>query len=83
LQEMSQRNKEQYKKRMREGLHESYLYEVCVLPSVCLFGLTVDHCQGCNKETVSIPRIRDLHRALARAVLLKPAALTGRELRVS
>jgi len=60
---------------------ESYLYEDCGLPSVVLGGLTVNHCQGCNTDTVSIPRIPDLHRKLARAVLLKPAALTGRELR--
>jgi len=60
---------------------EFYFYEDCGLPSVVLFGLTVDHCQDCNNETVSIPGIPDLRRELARAVLLKPAALSGRELR--
>ncbi len=61
--------------------HESYLYEDCGLPIVVLLGLSVDQCQSCNTETVSIPRIRDLHRKLAGAVLLKPKALTGGELR--
>jgi len=61
--------------------HEFYLYENCGLPNVVLSGLPIEHCQDCNAETVSIPRIPDLHRELARAVLLKPAALTGKELR--
>lgn len=60
---------------------EFYLYEDCGLPNVVLSGLTVDRCQACSSETVSIPRIPDLQRELARAVLLKPAALTGREFR--
>jgi transcriptional regulator with XRE-family HTH domain len=61
--------------------HGFYLYEDCGLSSVVLSGLTVDHCQNCNTETVSIPHIPDLHRKLARTVLVKPAALTGGELR--
>ncbi len=61
--------------------HEFYLYEDCGLPNVVLSGLTVDHCQDCNAEAVSIPRISDLHRKLARAVLLKPAVLSGGEFR--
>ena len=46
-----------------------------------LSGLTVDHCQDCNTDTLSIPRIPNLRRELARAVLLKSAALTGQEFR--
>jgi hypothetical protein len=61
--------------------HESYLYEDCGLPNVVLSGLSIDHCQACNSETVSLPRIPDLRRELAKTVLLKPAALTGREFR--
>ena len=62
--------------------HESYLYDECGLPNVVLFGLTVDHCQGRNTETDRDPQAFLIpHRKLARAVLWKPAALTG-ELRV-
>ncbi len=46
-----------------------------------LSGLTVDCCQACNTETVSIPRMTDLHRKLAGTTLSKPRALTGREFR--
>jgi DNA-binding transcriptional regulator YiaG len=57
------------------------LYEECGLRNVVLLGLTASRCQGCNRETVSIPQPSDLHRELARTVLLKPTRLTGRELR--
>ena len=62
--------------------HEScfYFYTQCDLPNAILFGPTVEHCPDCNDETVSIPHISDLHRKLARAVLMRPASLTGREL---
>ncbi len=43
--------------------------------------LCADHCQDCNAETLSIPRIPTLHRELAKAVLSKSAALTGQEFR--
>jgi DNA-binding XRE family transcriptional regulator len=61
--------------------HEFYLYDDCGSPNVVLSGLTVEDCRACNSETISIPRLLDLHRELARAILLKPAALTGREFR--
>lgn len=58
-----------------------YPYEDCILPNVVLFGLPIEYCQNCRGETVSVPRISDLHIELAKAVLSKPAALTGQELR--
>jgi len=59
----------------------SYPYEECGISSVLLFGLTVHPCPGCRREVVSIPRVDELNRILARTVLLKPATLSGRELR--
>ena len=59
----------------------SYPYEECGLSNVLLFGLTLRRCQGRKREAVSIPRVADLNIILARAVLLKHTALSGRELR--
>jgi len=56
---------------------EAYPYEGSDLRNVILFGLTVDR----ENETASIPAVDDLHRKLAKALLLKPMALTGSELR--
>jgi DNA-binding transcriptional regulator YiaG len=57
-----------------------YLYENCGLQDVVVFGPTTGHCDQCNAETVSIPRLSDLHIRLVKAVLLKPALLRGNEL---
>jgi DNA-binding transcriptional regulator YiaG len=59
----------------------SYLYSNCDLPTVVVFGLGTNHCRACNEETVFIPAIEDLHTKLAGAILLKPALLSGPELR--
>jgi len=70
-----------HRKALRISDDGSYQYKESGLPSVLLFGMTAHRCQGCQVETVVIPRVSDLNRTLAREILLKPTLLTGRELR--
>ena len=51
------------------------------LPFVRAQGLRVSRCCECGAETVSVPRLEELHRVIARAVALKPSKLDGREVR--
>jgi putative zinc finger/helix-turn-helix YgiT family protein len=44
-------------------------------------GVTVYRCGSCGEELVSIPRLAELHRALASAVISKHAMLTAEEVR--
>jgi len=58
---------------------ESQPYEA--LSHFILVDVPVYHCDSCKSETVLIPRRHDLENQVARNVLLKPASLSGRELR--
>ena len=56
-------------------------YGACGLPGVVLGNVEVRHCPKCGEQETVIPRIMDLHRKLAEAVVLKPGRLTGDEIR--
>jgi len=58
---------------------EPYPYES--LPEVVLIGVSIYRCDNCQTEATIIPHQQDLDRALGERVLLKPASMTGRELR--
>ena len=60
---------------------ENYLYDACGLPGVTLVGVEVSRCPECGNHEVSIPRIEELHRVIARAVANRPARLDGAEVR--
>lgn len=51
------------------------------LPNVILQGLRVYVCQTCGAETPEIANLLQLHRVIAKALLTKPAVLTGPEVR--
>lgn len=51
------------------------------LPSVVARGLKVTRCEACGAEAVSIPRLEELHRVVAMALVRKPGRLTGAEVR--
>ncbi|MGD0092118.1 MAG: type II TA system antitoxin MqsA family protein [Planctomycetota bacterium] len=51
------------------------------LPNVTLKNVEVRRCLACGAEDVVIPRIEELHRLLAKALLHKPGRLTGPEVR--
>jgi putative transcriptional regulator len=58
-----------------------YQYDLSGLSNVYLVGITVRTCPNCKAETPVIPRIAELHRILAHALVHKPAPLTGKEVR--
>lgn len=51
------------------------------LPNVILQGLRVYVCSSCQAETPEIPNLLQLHQVIAKALLTKPATLTGPEIR--
>ncbi len=60
---------------------ENFHYLASGLPNVTLVGVLVTRCPKCGAFEVEIPRIEDLHRTIARAVVTKPAPLTPAEVR--
>lgn len=48
---------------------------------VVLKGIEVRHCGDCGEEHVVIPRIKDLHTAVAKALINQPRLLTHGEIR--
>jgi len=60
---------------------ENFLYTASGLPNVTLVGVEVVRCPQCGGFEVAIPRIEELHRVIAQAVVRKPAPLTAAEVR--
>lgn len=59
---------------------ENFLYGESGLP-VTLLGVEVSRCRKCGDLEVAIPRIEELHGAIAMEVIGKRARLTPREIR--
>jgi len=60
---------------------ENRRYTAGGLPQVVLLGVEVRRCAECGAEEMAIPRIEQLHRVIAQALLHKPARLAGPEVR--
>ncbi len=60
---------------------ENYDYSASGLPYVTLVGVEVRRCKVCGEHEVVLPKIEQLHRALALAVVGKRARLTAAEIR--
>ena len=58
-----------------------YRYTESGLPGVVLLGVQVRRCQKCGAEEVAIPRIEDLHRLIAQAVIQRPHRLVPAEIK--
>ena len=63
------------------SLAETYLYKESGLPNVVLVGVEVRRCPSCGHHELVLPRVTDLHRTIAHAVIHKPARLSGAEVR--
>lgn len=59
---------------------QEYVYRECGLDNVVVKGCTF-HIDDAGDDTVTIPNVRDLHRAIASGIVSKPSSLSGRELR--
>ncbi len=60
---------------------ENYRYDAVGLPGITLRGVQVSRCAKCGEYEVAIPRIEDLHRAIAQAVISKSERLAPAEIR--
>jgi putative zinc finger/helix-turn-helix YgiT family protein len=60
---------------------ENYRYDAVGLPGITLESVEVSRCGKCGEYEVEIPRIEDLHRAIADAVIRKQERLTAAEIR--
>ena len=60
---------------------ENYQYTASGLPYVTLQQVEVSRCPHCGETEVAIPHIEALHRAIATALVRKPARLTPEEIR--
>jgi putative zinc finger/helix-turn-helix YgiT family protein len=58
-----------------------YRYNDSGLPGVVLLGVEVRRCQKCGAEEVAIPRIEELHRLMAQAVIRRPHRLLPAEVK--
>jgi putative zinc finger/helix-turn-helix YgiT family protein len=66
--------------RMRVA-NENYQYRESGLANVVLQGVEVRRCPECGAVEVPLPRVAELHRVIAMAVIHKPARLSGTEVR--
>lgn len=60
---------------------ENFRYDACGLPNVTLVGVEVSRCAQCGEFEVALEQIEDLHRAIANAVIRKPARLSAAEIK--
>lgn len=62
-------------------LRKDYRYVESGLDHVLLKGARVHRCPACKAEAPEIPNLLGLHQQIAKALLTKPALLTGPEIR--
>jgi putative transcriptional regulator len=60
---------------------ENHLYVESGLPNVVLLGVDVRRCPKCGAFEVLLPRVAELYRVIANAVIHKPARLSGAEVK--
>jgi DNA-binding transcriptional regulator YiaG len=58
-----------------------YRFEKCGLDNVCLVGIELHTCPRCKAVYPIIPRIQELHMAIASILIDKPVPLIGQEIR--
>jgi putative transcriptional regulator len=62
-------------------VRENYSYAASGLPHVTLVGIEVRRCKGCGEHDAVLPKIEQLHKVIALALIGKHARLTGAEVR--
>lgn len=58
---------------------ENWLYDDSGLPGITLLGVEVRRCTACGETELVLPRVEDLHSAIAVSVIEKPERLTPAE----
>src|SRR5258706_2984833 len=60
---------------------ESYHYKECGLDNVFLRNIDLRVCDECGAKIPRLPRMRELHATIARAVAMQPCPLRGQDIR--
>jgi len=60
---------------------ETYLYSESGLSNVVLVGVEVRRCPSCGHHELVLPRVSELHRTIAYALIRKHSRLSGSEVR--
>jgi putative zinc finger/helix-turn-helix YgiT family protein len=60
---------------------QNHRYAESGLPNVVLVGVEVSSCPGCGERVISIPRLAQLHRAIALELIRQPGRLTPQGIR--
>ena len=61
--------------------NEDCAYTMAGLPHVVLVNAEVYHCAACGEHGIAIPRIEQLHRVIASALIAKRTRLAPNEVR--
>ena len=60
---------------------QTYHYKECGLDNVYLRNVDVRVCESCGEKSLRIPRIKELHTTIGRAVAMQPCPLRGPDIR--
>lgn len=60
---------------------EPYKYDISGLTGITLLNVPVHYCDACGERGVSIPKIEELHRLIAKAIIEKRERLVSSEFR--
>jgi DNA-binding transcriptional regulator YiaG len=77
----NEHNCKAHKKEMRATLENPYHFLDSGLSNVYLVGIRYWLCDECNRQAAEIPALQGLMSAIATSVVMKPALLTGEEIR--
>lgn len=61
--------------------NRQYHYTECGLPNVYIYGITQYDCPDCDEVFVKIPKIKLLHKSIAKAIIMKEESLSGAEIK--
>ena len=60
---------------------QTYQYKDCGLDNVYLRNVDLRICESCGEKSIRIPRIKELHATIGRAVAMQPCQLRGQDIR--
>jgi YgiT-type zinc finger domain-containing protein len=58
-----------------------YHYTLSGLQGVYLVGISIWRCSSCGEEVPAIPKVGELHEAIARSLIKRDGNLTGKEIK--
>ena len=62
-------------------IQQTYHYKECGLDNVYLKNVGTRVCESCGEKSIRLPRIKELHATIGRAVAMQPCPLRGQDIR--